>query len=97
MDPAGTLGLGRTISSSKSFHERSVHFHPNDTALVAAIVAMAGALDLRVTAEGVETQEQLSGLMKLSVPRAQGFYLARPMPADAITRLVAESHRWNVD
>jgi diguanylate cyclase (GGDEF)-like protein/PAS domain S-box-containing protein len=69
----------------------------NDTALVAAIVAMAGALDLRVTAEGVETQEQLSGLMKLSVPRAQGFYLARPMPADAITRLVAESHHWNVD
>ena len=69
---------------------------PHDTALVAAIVAMACALDLRVTAEGVETREQLSGLKDLGVPRAQGFYLARPMPADEISRLVAEQHRWDV-
>ncbi|MEY2444970.1 MAG: hypothetical protein QOE00_1550, partial [Ilumatobacteraceae bacterium] len=67
---------------------------PHDTALVAAIVAMAGALDLAVTAEGVETAAQLSELQRLRVPRAQGFYLARPMPAEAITRLVASSHRW---
>jgi diguanylate cyclase (GGDEF)-like protein/PAS domain S-box-containing protein len=69
---------------------------PHDTALVAAIVAMAGALDLAVTAEGVETPAQLSELRKLNVPRAQGFYLARPMPADDITRLIADSHRWIV-
>ncbi|MDP9463622.1 MAG: EAL domain-containing protein, partial [Actinomycetota bacterium] len=68
----------------------------NDTALVAAIIAMAGALDLKVTAEGVETKQQLSGLKRFSVPRAQGFYLARPMPVDKLTRLVAESHRWDV-
>jgi EAL domain-containing protein (putative c-di-GMP-specific phosphodiesterase class I) len=70
---------------------------PSDTALVAAIVAMAGALDLHVTAEGVETHEQLSELKKLHVPRAQGFYLARPMPADAITRLVDAQHHWHID
>jgi EAL domain-containing protein (putative c-di-GMP-specific phosphodiesterase class I) len=69
---------------------------PHDTALVAAVVAMASALDLQVTAEGVETREQLSGLKTLGVPRAQGFYFARPMPADAISKLVAESHRWDV-
>jgi EAL domain-containing protein (putative c-di-GMP-specific phosphodiesterase class I) len=33
---------------------------PHDTALVAAIVALAGALELDVTAEGVETVEQLT-------------------------------------
>ena len=68
----------------------------HDSALVAAIVAMAGALDLAVTAEGVETAAQLSELRKLNVPRAQGFFLARPMPADEITRLIEDSHRWTV-
>ena len=63
---------------------------PHDSALVAAIVAMAGALDLEVTAEGVETQDQLAHLKRLGCRRAQGFHLARPMSADAVTELVAE-------
>jgi diguanylate cyclase (GGDEF)-like protein/PAS domain S-box-containing protein len=70
---------------------------PHDTALVAAIVAMASALGLQVTAEGVETKEQLSCLKELGVCRAQGFYLAKPMPAASISRLIGESHRWTVD
>ena len=70
---------------------------PHYSALVAAIVAMADALGLEVTAEGVENQDQLAMLKRLQCRRAQGFYLARPMPADAMSRLVAESHRWQVD
>jgi EAL domain-containing protein (putative c-di-GMP-specific phosphodiesterase class I) len=70
---------------------------PHDIALVAAIVAMAGALDLSVTAEGVETTGQLAELKALHVPRAQGYHLARPMPAGAITRWVTEQKRWSVD
>jgi diguanylate cyclase (GGDEF)-like protein/PAS domain S-box-containing protein len=69
---------------------------PRDSALVAAIVGMADALGLEVTAEGVETQTQLANLKRLECRRAQGFYLARPMPAAAIAQLVAESHRWQV-
>jgi len=68
----------------------------NDSALVAAIIAMASALGLEVTAEGVETQQQLSILKGLQCGRAQGFYLARPMPAADMTRFVATSHRWAV-
>ena len=68
----------------------------NDSALVAAIIAMASALGLEVTAEGVETQQQLSILKGLQCERAQGFYLARPMPAADMTRFVATSHRWAV-
>ena len=60
----------------------------NDTALVQAIIAMARALGLSITAEGVETAQQMACLTDLGVPRAQGFFLARPMPADEITRLV---------
>jgi EAL domain-containing protein (putative c-di-GMP-specific phosphodiesterase class I) len=69
---------------------------PHDSALVAAIVAMAAALDLDVTAEGVETQGQLANLKSLHCQRAQGFYLAAPMPADALGRFIETSHRWNV-
>ncbi len=70
---------------------------PHDSALVAAIVAMADALGLVVTAEGVESPEQLSILRKLQCQRGQGFYLAQPMPAAEMDRLVRRSHRWLVD
>jgi diguanylate cyclase (GGDEF)-like protein/PAS domain S-box-containing protein len=68
----------------------------NDSALVAAIVAMASALGLEVTAEGVETPQQLSILRALHCERAQGFYLARPMPSAEMSRFVETSHRWTV-
>jgi diguanylate cyclase (GGDEF)-like protein/PAS domain S-box-containing protein len=70
---------------------------PHDSALVGAIIAMAGSLRLEVIAEGVETSDQLNRLQDLSCRRAQGFYLARPMSADAMRRLVAEGHYWKVD
>ena len=76
---------------------RGLGTDPHDSALVAAIIAMADALGLEVTAEGVETQDQLASLKRLQCQRAQGFYPARPMPEAAMTRLVAESHRWHVD
>ncbi|HEX2784148.1 MAG TPA: EAL domain-containing protein, partial [Ilumatobacteraceae bacterium] len=69
----------------------------HDTALVAAIVAMSGALGLKTTAEGVENMQQLSCLKDLGVRRVQGFYLAEPLPGEAISKLITESHRWSVD
>jgi diguanylate cyclase (GGDEF)-like protein/PAS domain S-box-containing protein len=69
----------------------------HDSALVAAILSMAEALDLSVTAEGIENQAQLAALRQLGCPRAQGFYLDRPMPGDAINELVANAHRWQLD
>ncbi len=70
---------------------------PHDSALVAAIIAMAAALDLEVTAEGVETPSQLADLVRLGCGRAQGFYLASPMPAEEMTELIGEPHRWTID
>jgi diguanylate cyclase (GGDEF)-like protein/PAS domain S-box-containing protein len=70
---------------------------PHDSALVRAIIAMADALGLEVTAEGVETRDQLASLKQLDCPLAQGFYLARPMPAHALTELVTTAYHWNVD
>ena len=39
-------------------------------------------------AEGVETEEQLAQLKQLGCQRAQGYFLARPMPASAATKLL---------
>ena len=65
-----------------------------DTAIVAAVVAMAHALDLWVVAEGVETADQLQRLRTLGCEQAQGYYLARPGPSEAIdTMLRAEAGR----
>jgi diguanylate cyclase (GGDEF)-like protein/PAS domain S-box-containing protein len=69
---------------------------PHDSAIVAAIVAMADALGLEVTAEGVETRDQMVNLKSLRCQRAQGFYLGRPMPAVAMARFVTESPYWHV-
>ena len=49
---------------------------------------MAEALDLEVIAEGVETPQQLSTLQGLDCRRARGFYVSRPLTADALSRLI---------
>ncbi|MGE0877603.1 MAG: putative bifunctional diguanylate cyclase/phosphodiesterase [Acidimicrobiia bacterium] len=55
-----------------------------DGAIVAAVVHLALALGLDVTAEGVETAEQLDRLVRLGVRRGQGFLFGRPMPAPLV-------------
>jgi diguanylate cyclase (GGDEF)-like protein/PAS domain S-box-containing protein len=67
------------------------------SALVATILAMADALQLGVTAEGVETGDQLAVLTKLQCRRAQGYYFARPMPAADMSSLAGRSHHWRID
>jgi len=59
--------------------------------IIAAIVAMAEALDLDVIAEGVETDDQYRQLAALGCHLAQGFGLARPMPAEALGALLAQA------
>jgi diguanylate cyclase (GGDEF)-like protein len=62
-----------------------------DTAIVRAIVELAHALELHVTAEGVETAEQHDALQALGCDSMQGFLFARPMPAEAMReRLLLE-------
>jgi EAL domain-containing protein (putative c-di-GMP-specific phosphodiesterase class I) len=51
----------------------------DDVSLVKAILAMAKGLDLKVVAEGVETQEQLRFVRARGCDFAQGYYFARPV------------------
>ncbi len=56
-----------------------------DYALVRATVDLAHALELEVVAEGVEDQAMLDALVRLGCDRAQGFHIAPPAPAAALT------------
>ncbi len=56
--------------------------------IVAAIVQLAHGLDMSVIAEGVETAVQLEAVQNLGCTYSQGFYFAKPMPAQAITELI---------
>jgi diguanylate cyclase (GGDEF)-like protein/PAS domain S-box-containing protein len=60
---------------------------PEDTAIVAAVLSMAAALELDVIAEGVETDAQLAWLRERGCGMAQGFLLGRPMPAAELDEL----------
>jgi len=60
-----------------------------DAAIVMAIIAMARALRLRVTGEGIETEEQLKLLGQLGCDDMQGFFIARPASSCDLAQLLS--------
>jgi diguanylate cyclase (GGDEF)-like protein/PAS domain S-box-containing protein len=61
------------------------------SSIAGAIVSVARALGLRTVAEGIEDADQLAAVAELGCDLGQGFYLARPMPAEELTALIASS------
>jgi diguanylate cyclase (GGDEF)-like protein/PAS domain S-box-containing protein len=59
-----------------------------DGAIVTATIALARALDLSVTAEGIETAEQAAMLRELGCDRGQGFLFSPPVPPEQMARLL---------
>ena len=56
----------------------------DDAAIVSAIVALGRTLNLKIVAEGVETEAQQEFLTRLGCNSLQGFLLGRPMPAEQL-------------
>ena len=63
-----------------------------DHSIVTATITMAHGLGLEVVAEGIENEAQLGILKGWGCDYGQGFHFSRPLPADAIPRLVTA---WN--
>jgi diguanylate cyclase (GGDEF)-like protein len=82
--PAGLLKIDRSLLSGMT-DRRS-----QSAAAIAAVVALAQACGMRTLAEGVETVEQLALTATLGCTLAQGYYIARPMPADELRSWLQE-------
>ncbi|MCY1417870.1 putative signaling protein [compost metagenome] len=70
---------------------RGLHEGSEDAAITRAIIAMAKSLDLKVVAEGVETQEQLALLREQGCDEVQGYLISKPVDASAFGALLGRS------
>jgi EAL domain-containing protein (putative c-di-GMP-specific phosphodiesterase class I) len=78
----------RELKIDKSFLLR-LAAGAEDRAIVASIVDVGHRLGFRVTAEGVTDQPTLDYLGAIGCDHAQGFFIARPLPAAALDAFVA--------
>jgi diguanylate cyclase (GGDEF)-like protein/PAS domain S-box-containing protein len=67
---------------------RNLGNKPSASDIVRAIVSMAHALDMSITAEGVETEEQLAHTRQIGCTDFQGYLFSRPRPAEEIEVLL---------
>jgi EAL domain-containing protein (putative c-di-GMP-specific phosphodiesterase class I) len=58
---------------------------------VDAVVRLAHGLGMTVVAEGVQTEEQADRISAIGCDKCQGYYFARPTPADSIHTLIGQS------
>jgi diguanylate cyclase (GGDEF)-like protein len=70
---------------------RGLPDNEEDVAIVNAVIELGHALKLSVTAEGVETTDQLGNLQGAGCDTAQGFLFYRPEPPEVIEQLFAET------
>ena len=81
--PSNTLKIDRLFISDLSGSGSE-----SESAIVLAMVTMAHQLHLKVTAEGVETEEQLRLLTQMNCDQIQGYYMSKPAPAREIELLL---------
>jgi EAL domain-containing protein (putative c-di-GMP-specific phosphodiesterase class I) len=77
--PVSTLKIDRSFV-------KEILIDPDDLSILEGIISMANAFRLNVVAEGVESIEQGRLLLQLGCENAQGFCIARPMPAENIMK-----------
>jgi len=76
-----------SLKIDKSF-VRDLETNSTDAAITTAIIEMGRSLDMRVTAEGVETRGQMSFLQGINCSEIQGFLLSKPVSAAEIETLL---------
>jgi len=84
--PVDTLKIDRSFISQMDSDRESRE-------MVRIIISLAHNFQLRVVAEGVETRPQADQLQQLGCDLAQGYLYARPLAADAVPQLLAQSQQ----
>jgi len=65
-----------------------------DTAIVRAVITVAKSLNLSVTAEGIESADQIEELRALGCDHGQGYYFAKPMAGDRVPAMLLATSPW---
>jgi len=71
-----------------------IGLHPDNAAIVRAIINLGRGIGARVNVEGVETEEQLRFMRENGCDEVQGFYYSRPLPPDDFAKLIANPLPW---
>ena len=82
----------QTLKIDQSFI-KDVPEDEEDLAIVKAIIALSKSLNIDVIAEGVENEKQLSFLLENDCNNIQGYYYAKPMPADEMKIYLEKNHK----
>jgi diguanylate cyclase (GGDEF)-like protein/PAS domain S-box-containing protein len=70
----------------------SMSKNPESMTIVSTIISLAHSLNLKVIAEGVETEDQAKLLRLLKCDELQGYLLGRPAPFDSVTVLLPKAN-----
>ncbi|MBK4730001.1 EAL domain-containing protein [Oxynema sp. CENA135] len=85
--PIDTLKIDRSFVASMGIDREN-------SEIVRAIVMLSHNLNIDVTAEGVESEEQLVQLWALQCEYAQGYFFSKPLDADRATEFIASGPQW---
>ncbi|MCD6526912.1 MAG: EAL domain-containing protein [Desulfuromonas sp.] len=77
------------LKIDKCFIER-VTCDEDDAALASSVIALAHSLNLKVVAEGIETEAQAAFLRQKNCHQGQGFLFSKPLPADQLIALLKD-------
>jgi diguanylate cyclase (GGDEF)-like protein len=82
-----------TLKIDRSF-VKGIGGNVEDSAIVRAVITVAKSLNLSVTAEGIETAEQLEHLRALGCDHGQGYFFAKPLTSDRVPALLLSTSPW---
>jgi len=80
------------IKIDKSFTDGILH-DPDDIAIVNAIYGLAKGFEIKLVAEGIETEGQLKKIAELGVDYGQGYFWSPPLPAEQYAQLLEKLNR----
>ena len=85
--PVNVLKIDRSFISKMDVTGKNLE-------IVRAIITLAHNLSINVTAEGLETAEQLAQLKALQCKHGQGYFFSKPADQEAAGALIAKSQQW---